>query len=279
MTFLAVMDEAGFAQFASVANVAHRARVSLDEAKEAVGNLEAPDENSSDPEFEGRRIERVQGGWMVLNAGKYKDLVTRAEMQRLNRIRVQRFREKKKNGNGSVMEGNGSVMDGNDDVTDGNAPVMNGNAKQAFGNGSVMQSDTDINTEARSDTQVIGERSAIKEKQDLRQKHLSSADADFATFCTAYPASRRITGKKGRTAFQSAVLGKNGTHFAMMLEALEQQKRSEQWQTTKLIPLMTTWLSQERWNQVLPEPAKFGTHPRTAGNQAALERFAKGGRS
>lgn len=41
-----------------------------------------------------------------------------------------------------------------------------------------------------------------------------------------------------------------------MLTALEQHKRSEQWQTPKLIPLMTTWLNQERWNQVLPETVR-----------------------
>ena len=70
LTCLAVKNEDGFVQFASVANLAHRARVSLEAAQEAVRCLEGPDPNSSDPEYEGRRLERVPGGWIVLNKKK-----------------------------------------------------------------------------------------------------------------------------------------------------------------------------------------------------------------
>ena len=38
-----------------------------------------------------------------------------------------------------------------------------------------------------------------------------------------------------------------------MLAALEQHKRSVQWQTPALIVNMTTWIRQERWLQELPE--------------------------
>lgn len=108
-TFLAAMDEQGFAQFASVANLAHRARVTLEEAEAAVHCLESPDPNSSDPDNEGRRIERVHGGWVVLNSGKYRDLVTRAVAQEKTRQRVARFRAKKAAGNARVTPANGPV--------------------------------------------------------------------------------------------------------------------------------------------------------------------------
>lgn len=96
LTLIAAMDETGFVQFASVANLAHRARVEESHAVEAVKRLESPDANSSDPENEGRRIERVPGGWIILNAEKYRDLVTRAVAQEKTRQRVARFREKHK---------------------------------------------------------------------------------------------------------------------------------------------------------------------------------------
>ncbi len=48
-------------------------------------------------------------------------------------------------------------------------------------------------------------------------------------------------------------MANQGSHFTAMIDALAQHKRSEQWQSPKLIPLMTTWLNQERWTQVLPE--------------------------
>jgi hypothetical protein len=96
LTFLAAMDEDGFVQFASVANLAHRARVPLDEAHAAVECLLGPDPDSSDPDNEGRRIEKVPGGWMILNSAKYRELVTRAVSKEQTRARVARFREKKK---------------------------------------------------------------------------------------------------------------------------------------------------------------------------------------
>lgn len=103
LTFIAAMDEHGFCQFASIANVAHRARVSLPEAEEAIGCLEGADANSSDPDNEGRRLERVPGGWMVLNSEKHRHMVTRAIIQEQTRERVKRHREKvKRNSNAPV---------------------------------------------------------------------------------------------------------------------------------------------------------------------------------
>jgi len=105
LTFLAVMDQDGFAQFASVANLAYRARVPLVAAQQAVAKLEGPDPDSSDPDHEGRRVERIAGGWMVLNAGKYRDLVTREIARERTRERVRKHRA----GNAAVTVANDSV--------------------------------------------------------------------------------------------------------------------------------------------------------------------------
>lgn len=96
LTFIAAMDESGFCQFASPANLAHRARVSPEATAEALKVLESPDTNSSDPDHDGRRIERVPGGWMVLNSSKYREIVTRALGQEKTRERVARFRANKR---------------------------------------------------------------------------------------------------------------------------------------------------------------------------------------
>ena len=92
ITLLATMDEDGFCQYASVGNLARRAVVTLSRAEKAVGILEAPDRNSSDPDHEGRRIERVPGGWMVLNSKKYHDLATREHVRNQTRERVRKHR-------------------------------------------------------------------------------------------------------------------------------------------------------------------------------------------
>ncbi len=115
VTFLAVMDEHGFAQFATVGNVANRARVTLEEAQTAVATLEAPDKASSDKDHKGRRLERVPGGWIVLNAEKHRQLVTRALIQEQTRERVRRHRELKRSGNAPVTpsgSGSGSEKEG-----------------------------------------------------------------------------------------------------------------------------------------------------------------------
>ncbi len=109
LTLLAAMDEDGFAQFASVANLAHRARVSLDACQEAVKCLESEDPHSADPDNGGRRLERVDGGWMVLNAHKYKQMVTRVVAREQTRERVRKFRAK--------QAGNAPVTVANDLVT------------------------------------------------------------------------------------------------------------------------------------------------------------------
>jgi hypothetical protein len=126
LTFIAVMDETGFAQFASAANVAHRARVTLEEAQDALRALEGPDPDSSDPDNDGRRLERVPGGWLVLNAEKHRALVTKAVIQAQTRERVRRHREKKRSGN---------------------APITS-NPKA---NASVTPSEAEADTEARSE--------------------------------------------------------------------------------------------------------------------------------
>lgn len=94
LTLIAAMDEDGFAQFASVPNLAHRAIVSLEAAQRAVEALEGPDQNSSDKDHDGRRIERVPGGWLVLNAEKYRLLVTRAVQREQTRERVRKHRSR-----------------------------------------------------------------------------------------------------------------------------------------------------------------------------------------
>jgi len=97
LTLIAEMDEDGFCAFACPQNVANRAIVALDKAEQALKTLESPDPNSADPELEGRRIERVPGGWLVLNASKYRALATREKIREDNRIRAQTFRDRKRN--------------------------------------------------------------------------------------------------------------------------------------------------------------------------------------
>lgn len=100
ITFLAAMDDDGFVRFGSIKNVANRAHVTVDEAENAIKCLSSPDSQAPEQESQGRRIERVDGGFYVLNFAKYRDLFKREDERVRNRARKQnqRAREKAKSG-------------------------------------------------------------------------------------------------------------------------------------------------------------------------------------
>ncbi|SEB98174.1 hypothetical protein SAMN05443244_2342 [Terriglobus roseus] len=123
ITFLAAMDQDGMCELASPLVVAHRARVSVDEAEAALAILEAPDRYSSDTDHEGRRIERTAGGWLILNAHKYREISTAANKREKTRARVRAYRVRRNavanSGSGNAAEAvcNAESVTANDVVT------------------------------------------------------------------------------------------------------------------------------------------------------------------
>ncbi len=94
VTLLASMDEDGYCHFSSLRNLASRANVSLAKAERAIKCFESPDADSENLENEGRRVDRVPGGYLVLNAKAYREKFSREIEKEKTRIRVARFREK-----------------------------------------------------------------------------------------------------------------------------------------------------------------------------------------
>jgi len=63
-------------------SIAKRAGRSQEEVREALKVLESPDSRRSDPQLhDGRRIERVEDGWFILNAEKYQDWMAKRNRQ------------------------------------------------------------------------------------------------------------------------------------------------------------------------------------------------------
>lgn len=94
ITLIAAMDEDGYAHFSAVENLASRARVTAEECNAAVTLLSSPDKDSGDPDNDGRRIDRVPGGFVVLNAAKYRAKLNRATIREQTRLRVAKHRKK-----------------------------------------------------------------------------------------------------------------------------------------------------------------------------------------
>lgn len=95
ITMLAMANKNGIVE-ASIPGLADLSRVSLDECKEALSALQSPDEYSRTPDNEGRRIEPVDGGWSILNHGKYRAKMGVDERREYLRIKQKEHRDRKK---------------------------------------------------------------------------------------------------------------------------------------------------------------------------------------
>lgn len=103
ITLLALADREGVVE-ASIPGLADAARVGLEECQRALETLKAPDPYSRSQEHEGRRIVDVDGGWKVLNHAKYRAKLSVENKREANRIRQERFRNKKKAASSSGRE-------------------------------------------------------------------------------------------------------------------------------------------------------------------------------
>ena len=91
VTMLATVGPDGIVR-GSVPGLAKRSGVTLEECKTALEYFLSPDEYSSSPEYEGRRIEVVEGGWRLLNYFKYRAVRDEAERREYMRSYMQKKR-------------------------------------------------------------------------------------------------------------------------------------------------------------------------------------------
>lgn len=95
ITLLAMADKNGIAE-GSVPGLADFARVSVEDCRAAIGKLSSPDIDSRTPDFDGRRIKAVDGGWQLLNHAKYRAKLNADERREYLRQKQAEFRAKKK---------------------------------------------------------------------------------------------------------------------------------------------------------------------------------------
>lgn len=94
VTMMASCDALGMVR-ASVSGLAHIARVDRASCERALEILSSPDSDSRSPEFEGRRIRKVDGGWLLLNYVKYRDAKSEDERKAYMANYMREYRAKK----------------------------------------------------------------------------------------------------------------------------------------------------------------------------------------
>jgi hypothetical protein len=71
IAMLAMADREGRV-FGSIPGLANRARVPVEVCRSAINSFLSPDPDSRTKEHEGRRIQEIDGGWILLNHAKYR---------------------------------------------------------------------------------------------------------------------------------------------------------------------------------------------------------------
>lgn len=95
ITMLAMADRRGRV-WGSIPGLANRARVPVDDCRDALKRLLAPDPDSRTKEHEGRRIEEIDGGWRLLNYEKYRAIRDSESIKESKRSYMARVRQVEK---------------------------------------------------------------------------------------------------------------------------------------------------------------------------------------
>lgn len=112
ITMLALANQHGEV-YATIPGLARFANVGRDDCEHALMIFMSPDKDSRTPDDEGRRIEKIEGGWLLLNYPKYRMMGSKEDEKSKSAERVRRFRDKQKRND----EGNDNVTPCNGDVT------------------------------------------------------------------------------------------------------------------------------------------------------------------
>lgn len=91
ITLLAMADKDGIAE-ASLPGLAKIAGLSIAETEAGIKSLTSPDKYSRTKDFDGRRIEEIDGGWKVLNHPKYRAKMSVDERREYKRLKQQEYR-------------------------------------------------------------------------------------------------------------------------------------------------------------------------------------------
>lgn len=93
IALLALKDRRGEVR-AAMPGLADAARVTIPECEAALTTFRAPDPYSRTQDYDGRRIEDIEGGWFVLNHEKYRGLEDTDDRRRKAAIRAKRYRDR-----------------------------------------------------------------------------------------------------------------------------------------------------------------------------------------
>lgn len=211
ITLMAMADKTGTVE-GSVPGLAGFARLPVPSVRAALEKLSAPDPDSRSPEREGRRIVAVDGGWWLVNHGKYRAKLGAEDRREYNRIKQAEYRASKAVNDTSMTVNNVALNDAYVDIAE---------------------------AEAEADPKS-------KKIKPSRAKPARASDANFEAFWNYYP--RKVG--KGAAERAWAKINPDGLIREKIASALRWQVTQPQWlkDAGQFVPHPATWLNQSRWN-------------------------------
>jgi hypothetical protein len=143
ITMLVRADQDGYVA-SSIPGLARDSEVTIAECEDALAHFMAPDRYSRTKEHDGIRIEEVDGGWVLLNHKKYRELRSREAV--LNARRQAKFKaeRKQKASTGADVTGAGSSVASSDQPVTNNATQRKRSARRDSPEATVSPSVTDV---------------------------------------------------------------------------------------------------------------------------------------
>lgn len=212
ITMLAMADRKGRV-FASIPGLANRARVPLEDCEKAITTFLSPDKYSRTPDFEGRRIEPIDGGWRLLNHEKYRKIRDEEATKESKRNYINARRAKERGADVENVERSRTEVDAGRD-------------------------NAEADTEAEATSTAIAPSALVL-----------TPPSRFDDFWSAYP---RKEGKKAAAkAWARAKLDRIADRI--LDDVRGRTLRDRQWRDRRYIPHPATYLNNERWNDEITE--------------------------
>jgi hypothetical protein len=226
IAMLAKTDATGYVRVAApaMARLCHLTREDFDRIIDAYC---APDPESRTADHEGRRLEKVEGGWLILNYLKYREGLKQPDH---STNRVKKHRDKQKECNGSTVS-----------ETD----------------------ETFCNAYAEAEAKADAKAKAVKKKTPLPPKgdasvkmHSTGVPMDilwkesFEKFWDIYPKKR---GKDPANKAWDKLKGDEELYYDIC-EAVIAWRETEDWLKNdgQFVPNASTFLNQKRWQDEIP---------------------------
>ena len=226
IALLAKCDSYGIVRAAAPA-LAHLCFVTLDRFEEIIEEFASPDRHSRTPDNEGRRLQKIEGGWLILNYLRYRDMMQRKAASHAER--QAKYREKVK-----VRDARVTRTVTRDTEADSRGREQKAEAVQKLSSPAASELDLDLPDDPVSTT----------------PKPLSTAEREFEDL---WSICEKRQGKgsalkaylKARKSGQMPDIGTVKAAYCRMAESWDWTKEDRQYH-----PLLATWLNRQGWTDV-----------------------------